>query len=118
MSNLIDINNPKNEKKLIKTNGVNLEVIENKEYKENKAITFFDWVANTLDHSAQAAWNFKQGEINALIQDWNYSVCWGKDKLKETIDSVTLLNKHLQEKIKKLQVENEHLKQELSKALE
>lgn len=97
-------------KKIIKSNGIELEVIENEHYEapEKKVLSYFEWVTKSLDTSSKAAWDYKQGEINQLISEWNQSVCYGKDKLKETIDSLIKFNTALK-------ASNKELRQRLAK---
>ena len=110
-----NVDNPNNKRKLVDANGIQLEVVENAEYKENpNEVSFYDWVAKqpTLP-TAQMAWSYKCGEILAITQDWEESVLFGKERLKDTIDSVTELNNELTKKVARLEGENTQLRKEI-----
>jgi hypothetical protein len=75
---------------------VELEIKENPEYKAPKVgLSYLEWAAHTPLITPVKAWNFKQGEIECLLEEWNESVLFGKDKLKESIESITKLNNKL-----------------------
>ena len=98
--------------KLVDVNGVpvNLEIKENPDYKPAKAgLSYIEFVAGIsfMALTPKTTWDYKQGEINCLIEEWNESVLYGKDKLKESIEAMTKLNN-------KLRGENAQLKKELS----
>lgn len=87
---------------------VELEVKENPDYAESqKDLTFMDWLTHAPDTTAKNAWEYQQGKIQILLDEWNQSVLYGKDKLKESIESMTKLNN-------KLKGENQQLRKELA----
>jgi hypothetical protein len=90
---------------IIKEDGFDIEITTNEPGKEIKVLSFYDWMAQAIDPSAQAAWNYKQNEIIELINEWNDSVMYGKDKLKDTIDKITKFNTVLKADNKRLREE-------------
>jgi len=110
-----NIDNPENKRKLVDANGMTLEVVENADYKENPTtVSFYDWVAKCpVLPTAQQAWTYKQGEILAIMEDWENSVLFGKDELKKSIDNVVLLNENLTKQVAKLEGEKTQLLKEI-----
>ena len=89
-----------------------MEIQENAEFKEDTpGLSYLEWAAVTPLITPIKAWNYKQGEIQCLLDEWNESVLYGKDKLKESIEAMTKLNN-------KLKGENAQLRKELAESME
>lgn len=113
-----NIDNPANKKRLVNTNGMILEVVENAEYDDGskpKGIpSFYEWLAaQPITPTLQQCWAYKSGEILAITEDWEQSVLYGKDQLKRSIDNVVELNKDLEARIKVLEGQNAQLLKEI-----
>ena len=112
------LDNPENKKRLVNTNGMILEVVENANYDDGSQIkgmpSFYEWLGSyPVLPTLQQCWAYKSGEILAITEDWEQSVLFGKEQLKTAIDSVLELNKDLEARIKVLEGQNAQLLKEI-----
>lgn len=62
--------------------------------------SFIEWAGSTQDASARAAWAFKENQIKTILDEWNDSVMYGRDQLKQTIDDLVKANHDLKIQLK------------------
>jgi len=98
-------------KKVVNIDGTPVE-LEITQTQEKGGVSFSSWLLVTKNPTPYAAWQYKQGEIECLIAEWNDSVLFGKDQLKKSIDSIKLLNDKLNGENTQLRKEIANLSQE------
>ena len=94
--------------KIVNIDGSEVELeITREDNGATAGMPFAKWLIGAPVVTPLAAWQYKQGEIDCIIEEWNDSVLFGKDQLKKSIDAMTQLNN-------KLKGENAQLRKEIA----